>query len=232
MEDEDDKIRRNLVALSTIILIAAWLEIPFSAVVTKFVDGAHVFLDPYRLWCVGFALLIYLGLRYRFSPEGARYDSAIKADLSRVRLDMALNLVQRQVNNFVKTGAEPEVLLDSLKQISKENAARLGRRKHDGSDEGPSQVSVTLANPDGLPWGFMVSLTWAWNGENGPAGSGGGQRVGVKITGRHQMFLAVTSLLRTWIWSESSVRHLAPAALSLSAAIVLFSKVVVAYVSG
>lgn len=231
MEDEDEKIRRNLVALSALILIAAWLEIPFSAVVAKFVDGGHIAPEAYKLWVVGFALLIYMGLRYSFSPEGARYESAIQDDLRRMQLDMALNMAQRQVDAFVKSGAEPAILVGNLKQISREHAARMQRVNKAGDEEGLSRIRISISEHRDAPWHFLIRTSWEWSGEKGPAASSGGQPIEVNITGRYRLFIEMTSLLSTWTWSASSIRHLAPAALSFCAASVLCAKVLAAYVS-
>lgn len=167
MEDEDEKIRRNLVALSAVILISTWLEIPLSAVAAKFVDNSTHVIEAYKLWAVGFALLIYMGLRYLFSSEGTRYKSAIQSDLTRRQLDMALGLVQRQMDAFVRSGVEPAVLVGNLKQIARDRAARLQRVGNDGQHKGLSLIRITLREQRDTPWNFLISASWAWSDDTG-----------------------------------------------------------------
>lgn len=67
MDDDDDKVRRNLVVASALILVWSFLGIPHTVLLEK-IGGGNAVIDPSRLWAVGLALLIYLLARFRFQP--------------------------------------------------------------------------------------------------------------------------------------------------------------------
>jgi hypothetical protein len=71
-EDEDGKVRRNLVAFSAGVLLLAWLRIPTSAVFQKLGAQANWQPDPVRLWLAVSFVLFYLAVRFHFSGGGAR----------------------------------------------------------------------------------------------------------------------------------------------------------------
>lgn len=68
--DDDEKVRRNLVAFSAAVVLLAWLGIPFSAIAEKLVGVAHPALNPLRTWTAGGAVLLYLAMRFHFTGGG------------------------------------------------------------------------------------------------------------------------------------------------------------------
>lgn len=73
IDDENTKIRKNLVAASSLMLIAMWLDIPYAALLSKISNGHQDHVSPLRLFAVGQSVLVYLGLRYRFSDQWEHY---------------------------------------------------------------------------------------------------------------------------------------------------------------
>lgn len=70
MDDDDQHIRRNLVVFSSGILLAAWLRLPGLGVLDKLFPITPD-VPAARLWAVGFAVLLYLGWRFKHSPQGS-----------------------------------------------------------------------------------------------------------------------------------------------------------------
>jgi hypothetical protein len=79
LDDSDDKIRRNLVAASAIVIGATALGIPFDAVLNKLVDTRHADVAAHRVWAVGLAILAYMAARYRFTDVAQTLQSQHQA---------------------------------------------------------------------------------------------------------------------------------------------------------
>jgi len=69
--DDDDKVRRNLVVASSVTVLLAWLEVPLVAVADRLFGTKADGYAPsgWRVWLGALAVLLYLGLRFRFSHE-------------------------------------------------------------------------------------------------------------------------------------------------------------------
>lgn len=81
MDDEDSKIRRNLVAACGIVLSLAWLDIPFDTVASRIL-GEHpkdFVLPPWKAWIAILAVLAYLLVRFRFSVDLENGEQDIEA---------------------------------------------------------------------------------------------------------------------------------------------------------
>lgn len=72
VDDEDGKVRRNLVAFSAGVLLLAWLRIPTAAIFQKLGADAAWRPDPVRLWVAVGLVLLYLAVRFHFSGGGAK----------------------------------------------------------------------------------------------------------------------------------------------------------------
>ena len=126
IEDEDTKIRRNLVVVSAVIVVSAWLEIPFSSLLSKFLDSEAAPPEVYKFWTVGFAMMIYFGLRYTFSKEGGDYKSSIEKELLYFRDQKAHLLLQRQTRKFTRTGKDPQAFSEKLSELVERQLQLLG----------------------------------------------------------------------------------------------------------
>lgn len=92
LDDDDGKIRRNLIVVCVGILVAAWLQFPapslFGALSPDLSDTP---ID--RFWALGFALIGYLSWRYKFTEEGISHSSTLKDSFySRLRKDTAVQV--------------------------------------------------------------------------------------------------------------------------------------------
>jgi len=72
MDDENDKIRRNLVVASAIIIGTAWLNLSIPDLLERFFSvksEPSVNLAAWKVWLATLAVLSYLAWRYRWSDE-------------------------------------------------------------------------------------------------------------------------------------------------------------------
>ncbi|QBK04504.1 hypothetical protein DW355_06630 [Hylemonella gracilis] len=151
IDDEDPKVRRNLVAFSSAILLFAWLELPMKAVTEKFVSTSWS-AEPLRVWLAIAGVLIYLAMRFHFIGGGKEAFSTLG--------DGFLTDLHWQVGAYMKRIEDAPA---SRKQMRHPLA--------DAVDFGIRTFAVSgKATPDALhhvhvkPQGYDSGKTWRFSG--------------------------------------------------------------------
>jgi hypothetical protein len=112
MEDTGEKIRRNLVVFSALILLAAWMRVPLAAVADKALIGLHA--DNNRAWIAVVVVHIYLMWRYRFAHETVEATKALAREHWVQQRRYVDRILKHEAELFVRTGAPSAVLGDAL----------------------------------------------------------------------------------------------------------------------
>ncbi|AVQ81665.1 hypothetical protein [Variovorax sp. PMC12] len=109
MEDEDSKVRRNLVVASVVVLLAWWLGIPFDKVSDRFLGYAPaVKTFEWRVWFAAALALVYFALRFRFSEEHKKAVLVYATDRKDLSSALLRWWVKWEVSMFVRsTGRMP-----------------------------------------------------------------------------------------------------------------------------
>lgn len=216
MEDTGDKIRRNLVVFSALILIAAWLRVPLSALAEKTLGGVHA--DNTRAWIVVVAVHVYLMFRYRFASETIHAANALFAEQAMLRSSRINRILSDESERFVKTGRATYALGNALPKIFPERLSRIG-----------------------LQGGFADQFIWTCTSMGHPAGWAGTAIVNTKtpdgnnqmqeivpysIAGWRKATIAVSTWSLTLFYSHSSTELLVPVVLGTSALAIAAAKVV------
>jgi hypothetical protein len=118
VDDEDDKIRRNLVVVSGGVLLGFIAGLPEGALIER-VLGAKDALNPARFWLAVLLVVLYLSYRYRFSRDWGNGWSRFNSE----REDRAQWSIQSSVHVAVARfcrGQRPSIkfapALDSLRR--------------------------------------------------------------------------------------------------------------------
>lgn len=223
MDDDDLKIRRNLVMFSAAVLLLAWLDIPFSSLLAKLIEYPPHRSDNVRLWTAGLAILLYLGVRYSFSADGNQYRDEVKREINRHLVDKAMTLVRWQANYFTWTGREPQVFSGNLTSYIQERG--------DGVEDsiqgcGRPKIELSMADYGNAPWRFSVGSVVTWyRGEKQAASVAGGYGIDVSIRGIDKFLILTSAYLHVLLYSASSVKYLAPVALGFGASVLLAFRV-------
>ena len=229
MEDDDLKVRRNLVLMSALVLVFAWLGIPFSVVIGKLIAPTSVYPDEHKVWLIGLVSLAYLGLRYSFSNEGVKASRDLQDEVKRMLVSKAIAMAQRQAKYLVRTGKEPSVFAGKLTEYVSE------RFKEHGSGGGlrlPTSIELSMYEYNLAPWDFYMNVALTWSSECRPqAASFGENPIEVKIFGFSRFLINVWARVHVFFYSESSIRYLAPALLGIAATFVLIGKILAAYIN-
>lgn len=103
-EDSDEKIRRNLIASSGAVLLAMWLDVDPSGLLTRLL-GAEAMRDAsaWRIWTVVSFVLLYFGLRYRFSSAMSEAIQGIQTEKSALTFELKSRLLQAELESYAQT---------------------------------------------------------------------------------------------------------------------------------
>ena len=114
VDDEDTKIRRNLLVVSSAILLTSWLDVPASSLFEKLFGGVHPQSEIWKFLVAELSVLIYLAIRYRFSSEGEGYVMASEEEWNKFRCFKSVDLTVARAHQFEKTGKEPSIFSNQL----------------------------------------------------------------------------------------------------------------------
>ena len=220
-EDEDAKLRRNLLVVSTIVILIEWLGISAKQLAVKFsVDmqpGGDVDL---RLWIAVSIALFYFALRFRFSEEHDKALEILRKDLEHTRAQQLLTWAKLSVAIFDRTGfgvfllgEEFRTSVEELARMEKEDGvaggrltlveAQYGHRDEIGGFEASNSSGTIrvafIRRDDGLVLPFRgrtIDFRWGWLSE--------------KLS-------YISAFVWVSIYSRSSTTLVVPAALASSA---------------
>lgn len=227
MDDEDDKVRRNLVMFSMAILLFAWLDVPLAAVAAKLLgdkpEGPQVVLAPWKVWSAVAALLIYLILRYRFSDEASKGFSALRADqqaayamrvarhltslASRVQGDrLAKGAFRDEIEAMIASAAERQNRVDTYSTI---------RPKARFALQGPTVNR-------GLDHNVQVMLAWEISGQKDP--NLASTAIRYTMPAPTNQWLHSIAWVRAFVYSKGALGHAWPTCIASAAAVVVAYK--------
>lgn len=151
-DDGQDKARRNLVTLSTLILGSVYLKPKLAAKgqLFGFIDTSEV--EPHKMWVAVIFLLCYFAYRYWYSQ--ARRDAA--SEWAKYRRTLAEEWIAQRVASHAKRFYVNKTPSSLVNDLGKE---KIG----DGSGKGLIKVTAHLSDGEHLPpnsvfiiWGFKV----------------------------------------------------------------------------
>lgn len=226
ISDDDSHIRRNIVLISSGILLAAWLELPGTSLMASILPAGFQ-IEPSKLWAVGFALLGYLGVRYQFSADGLRFKKAIEEQVRDFRYGLmikSLNLPAKKVFLFVEADSFfPGNQLSPLVEEARHSVM--------GALE-PTMPQVYI---DDIKFHTNAALSagirFQFEVPGGGAHMGMGRSRPLVSWRQPYVFFkfSIPASLRGWIYSPAAVQYMAPIGLAIIAEIVLGCRLVAAY---
>lgn len=227
MADEDDKIRRNLVVVSSVILVSSFLKLPVSALIELFAKSSEAFkaIPQADFWAIGLTVLVYLVARYRFSDEGEKTSSELEKTYALNRSSLLHVEVLRAQNIFNQTGR-------FLPQVEHMRSAIAEQTKANGFDPENCKTVISLAI-EGVPKRssrLIANIKW----------SSGNTRTGRQLSSPHftvqanwprfqYLVLFLRASLSAMFYSKVALQQLMPYALAWFAMWVLLAKVIIGY---
>lgn len=147
MDDEDSKVRRNLVLACTLVVLAWWLGIPFDKVSDRFLGfapSAKTF--EWRVWFAAALALIYFALRFRFSEDHQKAVLAYAADRKSCSSAILRWWIRRETTMFVRFSDRTPmpVMGSAFKTFA--HAAIKGIQRAYGDEQLPAKLTRILVS--------------------------------------------------------------------------------------
>jgi hypothetical protein len=227
MSDENDKVRRNLVMASAAIVISSWLDISLAGILNRYIDIGHISTTEWKLWVLGFVLMIYLLLRYNFSAEGNAYRVALSDEIRKQLFLKVSTFIQNEVDRYTRTGKESATIAEGLKEarshLSKTPAFK------DLLDSGVRPyLKANIYEQGPTPWEHRFTFTAVF--PPGQGGGGVGPAINIAIHSKHQRIrLTIWAWLHAYWYSEVSITNAIPVFIALAATGALWFKVITGY---
>lgn len=128
VEDEDSKIRRNLIALCSVIVVLAWLRVPLDLVGERLLGvstKSGFSLSAKRVWLAAFVLLAYFALRYRFCDEHQEGMKTIRTEYAVVERRILKRWLTWELACFSRFGWKTPLLGNPVEAIMDVRHARV-----------------------------------------------------------------------------------------------------------
>jgi hypothetical protein len=231
IEDDDSKIRRNLLVFSVLVILAQWFDIQLSGL-TSHVIKLETRLDPLKLCAAALAALTYLALRYKDAQllESKKYLDIVDADLAVITPKVGLHYAQALLHLYTRTGFEASIFLGHLKTFVKQRAANVGGEHVRAGLESirptiylhsyhVDEAAKARAVAAGNSWDATTTLWWR------QATTSGGVPLAIEAKGIHRCFIWVYSRVWWFFFCEAAVRARIPVLFGLAAVVILCAKV-------
>ncbi len=218
VEDDDDKVRRNLVVMSTAILLVAFLDVPVQALLAKSVSSDW---QPSlaRGWLAACVVLFYMALRFRFHPASFdAFGEIRRAQRERVVSSVSMLASKIAIDSSAWWMNAGELSLQELERIRKNRQSMMRAKPGNLETLTMSDLNGNLERVDLDSWRAAHAVI-AWTTKMQPAIS-----TKVKVPVPWELRQAIPANLRavyySWLYSKEAIMLLAPIVLALLAALV------------
>lgn len=227
-DDTANKVRRNVVVLSSGIIIASVLELQTDQASKLFGVIELQSVSTLRFWILLSIILIYVFLRYWFDSETSTQKSRLLSELSIIRLDVLTKYLKYEVKQAFKKNKLPPSIhnFDELKKpellIRYKNKEFLSK----------INIDLSIERSPGSPWSGWVlpdyQLEWD---KKYFSTKNGGNRYQFVISENKEKILEVISYMKLSLYSKSSVDFLIPIFLFVISLIICLSKLTMTYLN-
>lgn len=218
MADEDDKVRRNLVVVSGVILATAFLELPVSGVIDLFANAPEPFkaIPQSKFWAIGLTLLAYLLSRYRFSADGKDMVQVVTQTRENEETKLRQGELWRARREFNSNGT----IRPSISELR--TPVEELRTNADLIRETPLGLELKFNEP----WNSLGDLTkipFSFSSDQANFGNKG--VFGATFTGTQKIYFKCRAMLIGYAYSEGAIQKLAPVIFASLAVITLWFRI-------
>jgi len=231
--DDDDKIRRNLIVTSAVVIGVAWFDVSLPDVLErlfslKSVAGAQaVQVSDWKVWVAALAMLAYMALRYRWSEEVEKAWKLFDASVAARYGVLFQRIYLRDVARWFRDGAYPKdaheqmaVLYNQL--LPQVLVEQLGRR--------PDSLTIRARNaPMPSNGNESVEASADWN-DRGSRATGNTIQGSVYIDTRRQRALVWRARAYTMLNSKESMSLMWPVLFACAALFIALYKLVISLI--
>jgi len=219
IDDDNDKVRRNLVVASSIVIIFAWLGVSEAVLVEKLI-GNQLALINWKVSVLFIAILTYLSMRYRFADSTKKEYGRLLSEWNAILANNIEKRIHQLFRIFTKKRQDIDIFSPKL------------------SDYVNSQITDT-AFGERRDWHLILLQNTSiqpkdsWSGELGVAidlgdADGytskrvGGNKIEYSFQGYERIRLVAISSMRLVTYTKGAIDFIAPILLTISSFIILF----------
>jgi len=150
-DDSEDKIRRNLVFISFLILSLSLLGVSEKSMLKKLLYNDFHF-EMWEVLAFEFVLLTYFSIRFRFSDTLTKTLIDKRVEFDHLRLDLVMAYIKDVLKGYVSIGLDSPIFTPRLSSKLKKY------RKNQGEDDGRKYELKDLSFN-------LIQATSEWTGE-------------------------------------------------------------------
>lgn len=217
VDDTDDKVRRNLVVFSALIVASAWLGHPELWLVTKLLTPEAAPPPAWKVSSLALAILIYLFARYWFSAAHSTARTTMSNDWYQFKTDIRTKLLTQKIQNYHITKKQPSFITTDLDDYL------YGQLRSKGvapKEEFQIRFEAVRIQQRG-EWDGELFTTRSFNASEISGMSSGGNSLGYQFPARMQRKIKFQAAVRQLFYSRTAFDFFTPIILSAVAMMVL-----------
>ncbi len=217
MDDDDEKVRRNLVVFSSLILASTWLGHPELWLVTQLLTPDAGRPPAWKVTTLALAVLVYLTARYWFSPAHEAARSTMSHDWDRIKNRIRNQTIVRGVENFHVKRKQLSFISTDMDEYVRDQGVKWG-----GSQlkEFRLRFSAVHIQPRG-EWAGELQTTREISSDTRTGLASGGILLPYEFPIGMRRSIRLRAAINQLFYSRTAVEYFTPIALSASAFVVL-----------
>ncbi len=223
IEDDNDKVRRNLVVISSAIVIFAWLGIDEGIFFEKLV-GQRISLINWKVSALLIAVVGYFVLRYRFADSTKKEYGRLIGEWNAILVNNIEKRIHFIFKTFTKTKQDIDIFSPKLSDYVKDQMSdtAFGEKK----DWHLISLQHTSIQPNDT-WSGELGMAIDLRDNDGYSSKRvGGNKVAYSFEGYERYRLMTVSFLRLVTYTKGAIDFIAPILLALLASTVLIIRLV------
>jgi hypothetical protein len=118
IEDVEDKFRRNLVAVSAVVLLCAFLGTSMSDLAGRLMGASGAAIPDWKLLAAAVAVMVYLGLRYWHSGIRSSAAKLLLDEVRQLRVGHVMAKVQKNLDAYTASGVHPRIFTNPAELVN------------------------------------------------------------------------------------------------------------------
>lgn len=223
IEDDNEKIRRNLVFASSLIIILFWLGVGENILIEKLI-GNQIVLTNWKVSTLLIAILVYLSLRYRFAETTQKDFGRLLGEWNAILSANVDRRIRHLFKNFTKTQRDTEVFTPKLSAYVNDQITDTA------FGEGKNWKLFLLEQTSIHPkdnWSGELKMAIELRSSDGYISKrAGGNSIEYSLNGYGRYFILTVSSLRLAAYTKGAIDFIAPILLAIIAFLILIARLI------
>jgi hypothetical protein len=220
IDDDNDKVRRNLVVASSIVIIFAWLGVSEAVFIEKLIGNQLVLLN-WKISALFIAILTYLSLRYRFADTTKKEYGRLVGEWNAILANNVDKRIHQLLRIFTKKRQDVDIFSPKLSEYV--NSQITDKVFGETRDWHLILLQHTSMQPKDA-WSGELCMAIDLRDADGYIKRVGGNKVEYSFQGYERYRLIAISSMRLLTYTKGAIDFIAPIAFAITAFMILFLK--------